>query len=397
MTFWVICVILALVVGATVVAPLWRADHATAASPDVAFYRAQLDELDRDVARGVIDATEADQSRIEISRRLLAADRAAGPATTSTKAPQLAIICVALIGVTGLAGYAQLGASGYPDLPLKARLAASQEMRDTRPSQAAMAAAAPARAPVEAPEDYLANIAQLRLAVPSRGDELKGWELLAYHEAQLANYHAAADAQARVIDIKAAAATTSDRHRLLDLMVAATNGFVSPEAEAIARGLLATDPDDHVGRFYIGALFDQTDRPDVAVRMWQTIVTDGDPTAFHTAAARSQIENAALRAGVKYTLPATRGPSPEDIANAEDLSPEDRTAMITSMVAGLASRLAGEGGPATDWARLISAYGVLGNRQAATEVWLEAREVFAASSSAMDTLRTAAANAGITP
>jgi len=38
---------------------------------------------------------------------------------------------------------------------------------------------------------------------------------------------------------------------------------------------------------------------------------------------------------------------------------------------------------------------VLGDTAAATEIWLEARDVFAGSASAIDTLRTAATNAGV--
>ena len=47
---------------------------------DRAVYRAQLDELERDVARGVIGGAEAQSARLEIERRLLAADAAPGAA-----------------------------------------------------------------------------------------------------------------------------------------------------------------------------------------------------------------------------------------------------------------------------------------------------------------------------
>ena len=62
---------------------------------------------------------------------------------------------------------------------------------------------------------------------------------------------------------------------------------------------------------------------------------------------------------------------------AAEMSVEDRMAMIEEMVAGLNDRLASEGGPAEDWARLIGAYGVLGRDDAARAILAEAREVFA--------------------
>jgi cytochrome c-type biogenesis protein CcmH len=59
------------------------------------------------------------------------------------------------------------------------------------------------------------------------------------------------------------------------------------------------------------------------------------------------------------------------------MAPEDRAAMIEGMVAGLADRLATEGGPPEDWARLITAFGVLGRREQAQAVYDEALTVFA--------------------
>jgi cytochrome c-type biogenesis protein CcmH len=397
MFFWIICGFLTVIVGVMVAAPLWRPTDAPTASPDVAFYRSQLDELDRDVTRGVIAPSEAKIARVEIARRLLAADSETAAKPTDRRYPIIAAIVVVLIAAVGLPTYAYLGAPGYGDLPLKARLAASDAMRDARPSQAAMAAAAPPPAPVNVPDEYRASVVQLREIVPTRPDDLQGWALLATHEAQLRNFGAAAFAQDKVVTLKADGVTSDDQRRLLDLLVAAADGLVSPEAETLVRVLLDQDPADVSARYYLGALYNQTDRPDVALRMWRPIVADGDVTQFHVASARSQIEDAAYRAGVKYTLPAARGPSAEDIANAADLSDADRDGMIRSMVAGLSDRLATTGGPAAEWARLIRAYGVLGEPQAATEVWLEASEVFAGSQTAMTTLQDAATAAGVTP
>lgn len=397
MFFWIICVLLTAVVGVMVAAPLWRSTGLSMTDPDVAFYRSQLDELDRDVTRGVIAPAEAKIARVEIARRLLTADSDLVVEKSDRSYPIIAVIVVAVIAVVGLPFYAYLGAPGYGDLPLKARIAASDEMREARPSQAAMAAAAPPPAPVDVPAEYRESVVQLRQIVPTRPDDLQGWVLLATHEAQLRNFDAAAFAQDKVVTLKADGVTSDDQRRLLDLLVAAADGLVSPEAETLARVLLDQDPADVTARYYLGALYNQTDRPDVALRMWRPIVADGDVTQFHVASARSQIEDAAYRAGVKYTLAAVRGPSVEDIANAADLSDADRDGMIRSMVAGLSDRLATTGGPAAEWARLIRAHGVLGETQAATEFWLEASEMFAGSQTAMATLQDAATAAGVTP
>lgn len=395
MIFWIICVLLTLVVAGLIAGPLIRGEHGQAVDPDVAFYRAQLAELDRDLDRAMIEPAEAERARVEVQRRLLAADARSGDVGRSAPAPVVAgVVAVGLL-IAALGAYWQLGAPSYPDLPLKARLAASDEVRAARPTQVAMQMAAGPQVVPDFPSDYLDSVATLRAIVPTRPDDLAGWELLAYHEAQMRDFPAAVVAQSRVIAIKGDGADVSDRRILVDAMVTAAEGLISPEAEVAVREILAADPQDEAGRYYLGALYYQTDRADVAFRLWEPLVAAGDTTSYYAAAARAQIEDAAFRAGVRYTLPAERGPSAQDIANASDMSEADRAQMIQGMVSQLSARLADEGGPASDWARLIGAFGVLGETARASEIWLEASEVFAGSEAAMVELRAAADAAGV--
>ena len=72
----------------------------------------------------------------------------------------------------------------------------------------------------------------------------------------------------------------------------------------------------------------------------------------------------AFLAGVEYELPAVgepaRGPTAGDVAAAGEMSEADRKEMIRGMVTQLSDRLATEGGPPAEWARLIRALGVFG-------------------------------------
>jgi cytochrome c-type biogenesis protein CcmI len=68
--------ILAVMTAAAIFAVIWPlARHASAANSgsDIEVYRDQLNEVERDVAAGLIAKTEAEAARVEISRRLLAA------------------------------------------------------------------------------------------------------------------------------------------------------------------------------------------------------------------------------------------------------------------------------------------------------------------------------------
>jgi cytochrome c-type biogenesis protein CcmH len=396
MIFWLVCAVLTLVVMVMIVTPLLRPKAVGDDNPDIAIYRAQLSEIDRDLERDLLAPDEAERARTEIARRLLAANKEARPeesATAPTRAVPLAIGLVAAALSFGI--YWSLGTPGYGDLPLQARIDASDEMRANRPAQAALEAAAPAPPPVDLPEDYVTAINQLRIIAPTLPENLEAWERLTFHEVELRNYAGAATAQEQVIAIKGDTALVSDYQRLLDLMVVAAGGLISPEAEQLVRDILDRDSQNTAARYYLGAMYNQTDRPDLALRIWREIIETGDPNNFHIASARSQVSDAAFRAGVEYAVPEARGPSFEQMDAASDMSAEDREAMIGNMVAGLAQRLATEGGPAQDWARLIRAYGVLGDLEAARTVWTEAQQVFVSSMRGMEILTTAAQDAGV--
>ncbi|MBT8474526.1 MAG: c-type cytochrome biogenesis protein CcmI, partial [Alphaproteobacteria bacterium] len=78
MSFWIVSIgISALVAMLLALAVMRRGDVEGSAAFDVQVYRDQLREVERDLARGVVTEDEAEQVRIEVSRRLLEADRAA--------------------------------------------------------------------------------------------------------------------------------------------------------------------------------------------------------------------------------------------------------------------------------------------------------------------------------
>ena len=365
MLFWSISLILAVITTVFLALPLWRGLWGSGEGrTDVAIYRDQLAEVARDLERGVLSEEEAERTRTEVARRLLAADKAEhGASTTGPERTSrvLAVVIVLVVGLGALALYSSLGVPGYPDLPLAERLAAADEMRANRPSQleGEAAAAALPKPDVGATEDYITMVGQLRAIVMTRPDDQQGWELLARHEASLANYAAAARAQSHLIELRGPTASTEDLVNLVDMMVAATAGKVSPEAETVLREILRRDPDNLAARYYLGLLYAQTDRPDVAFRLWRVVVESGQSDVIHVQLARGQIEEAAFRAGIDdYALTFERGPNAAQMADAANLSEEDRTAMIEGMVAQLSARLASDGGTSDEWARLINAYGV---------------------------------------
>ncbi len=77
-----------------------------------------------------------------------------------------------------------------------------------------------------------------------------------------------------------------------------------------------------------------------------------------------------LEAGQPAATP--RGPTAEQMADAQNMSPEDRQAMIEGMVAQLAERLQDNPGDVAGWTQLARSYGVLGKPDKARDALAEA-------------------------
>jgi cytochrome c-type biogenesis protein CcmH len=243
---------------------------------------------------------------------------------------------------------------------------------------------------------------KLRSAVAQHSDDLRGQTLLARNEAALGHFIAAHTAQAQVILLKQGNAQIADYARYAEMLVYAAGGYVSPSAETALTATLERDPAHQKARYYMGLMYAQTGRPDFAFRIWQDLLQQGVDDPSLTPLINAQIEAAAFHAGVEYTpsdvaasAGPSAGPSAADIEAADAMTPEDRKAMIARMVAQLSKRLASEGGPATDWARLIDAYGVLESAERAAQMWLEAQQVFAGNPDALRVILISARRAGV--
>ena len=122
----------AVMTGAAVLGALWPLSRRGAAADGeaqaIAFHKAQLAEIDRDVARGQLPPGEAAGARAEAARRLIAAsDAAAAPAVGAGGAISrrriAAVVVIALIPAIAL------GALWAPRQPRAARRAASGPRR----------------------------------------------------------------------------------------------------------------------------------------------------------------------------------------------------------------------------------------------------------------------------
>ena len=364
------------------------------ASKDLLIYKDQLVEVEKDLEKGVLSKSESDAARIEVSRRILLADKRSKLEKQTVSISQnhnklITFIILIFILAGSFSIYAFLGNPSLPDMPLQARLAEIKENRSQRISQEEAELLVPDEI-IEAPSDYLALVSKLRIAMKERPNDIQGLRLLALHEFRLGKYRSARKAHLKIINVLGETATAKDLIDFAEVMIVATNGYVSPEAEFILRRGLEMKPNDGRARYYSGLSMAQSGRPDVTLRLWENLLNEGPDDAPWIPLIKEQIVDVARLIGVNLAQDQLPGPTSEQINSAETMSDVDRKEMIQGMVSSLSNRLANEGGTVNEWARLIRALGVLGETANASKIWIEAQTIFERNSSDIEILREAA-------
>lgn len=398
MTFWIFAGSLTILTLAAMLWPLLRPKKQTAmrSSYDVQIYKDQLKEVEADLARGTLSEAEAKASRTEVSRRLLAAADAEAHESSSGNAPKgasraLAIMVSLAVLAGGFLVYQQLGVQGMPDFPLEDRVSSRPSQEVAEKAAAQDAAGLPDIVQID--PKHLELVQQLQDVLKDRPDDLRGNQMLADNLAQLGKYAEARVAQDNVMRILADEATAADYAAHAEIMIVAANWYVSPAAEEALVKAFDIDPSNPLARYYAGILMIQRQDYALAYSLWNGLLQEGPADAPWIAVIESQIEAVATEAGI--TPSTLAGPSADQVNAAGDMTAEERNDMVSGMVAQLSERLANEGGSAEEWARLIRAYGVLGETAKASEVWNEAQVVFADNPDAITTLLEAARDAEV--
>jgi cytochrome c-type biogenesis protein CcmH len=345
---------------------------------DLAVYRDQLREVDRDRATGLIGDADADAARIEISRRLLsAADAADTDGAAPIRAPLwrrriAALSAFVLVPLVGAGFYLLLGSPQWPGAPLAGR------------------AAAPS-----ATQSVAALVSQVEAHIERNPDDGRGWEVLAPVYLRLGRYDDALKARRQALTL---IGETADRQADFgEAAVAAANGVVTGEAKRAFDRAVSLDPKHTKARFYIGLAAEQDGRRDEAERMWRALIAEAPAGAPWIATVQEALTRiGAVPAAVSALAPGQRpqpvapveppsgdakagaaGPSADDVAAAQSMSPQQRQEMIAGMVARLADRLKTDGSDADGWLRLVRAYMVLGERDKARAAAADARRALA--------------------
>ncbi|MGA8293741.1 MAG: c-type cytochrome biogenesis protein CcmI, partial [Rhodoplanes sp.] len=172
MVFWLVLGLTTAAAIFAVVRPLLKRapPPAAGADGDLAVYRDQLAEVDRDLARGAIAQPEAEAARIEISRRLIAAaertDTTHRPDAEAASRPWRMASVAALIALPlgAVALYLVLGSPELPGQPLADRLARARTGAGTTADE---------------PTSLASLVNQVEAHLGRNPDDGRGWEVLA--------------------------------------------------------------------------------------------------------------------------------------------------------------------------------------------------------------------------
>lgn len=364
MTLWIVLTALSLVLVLWIAWPLVRPQSAdaTRAEYDATVYYDQLQELERDQARGMIDETQADAARAEIERRLLAAGRAAGM-TKRPRARQHVLIAVALAIVVPLASvplYLGLGTPGLPNQPF-----AERESEPEVPD--AIVAEAQAR------------LQQAEARTDAAPQDAQAWFDLGRLRLVAGDIEAAVDALARARDLDPNRPEIASAHG--EALARAADGLVTPAARAAFETALTGNAADPRARYFLALGEYQLGREQDALEAWSSLAGDAPADAPWLPTVRARITDTARELGhdpadwLPREAEVARGPSEADIAAAEGMSDEDRQTMIQGMVDNLAARLEAEPDDLGGWRMLARSWEMLGDPGKAASAYARALEL----------------------
>ena len=329
----------------------------------------QLEEVKRDLDRRVISQEEAKAAEQEIKRRMLMQSRKAETHSIATNTGgRVGLILGAVFVPLFAAGYYMtMGSPEIDSLAFADRTAEREEAAQIAD---------------------LSSQLHERLVSDPDGGPSEGWMLLGQTYTRMGRFEDAAEAFKVVSERPEADSAVFSM--LAEALIYAEQGVVTPPAEAAIDRAIAMNPANPASVYYKAVALSQKGE---SLRGYDLLIerldsADGFYPWMESLVAEANrigdgIGKKPLSLADFAPMVNAPGPTADDIANAQDMSDDDRQAFILSMVARLADRLEEEPDDLDGWMRLGNAYSVLGEAEAAITAY-ERAEGLAADAVAGD-------------
>ena len=448
MTLWVILTIMTSAAAVFLSVPLIRRLEGVRAdgSGDVEVYRDQLQELDREQRDGLIDDAQAESARVEIKRRILAADRAAGAAVpalsgTERSAAIIGATAIVVLGSTilyAVTGSPDVAAVRAPSLAAAAPFATGAGAGSGAGGGEGGAAVMPPQHPrlddLMAPDRAGGDDAGGGAALPTveemtkrlaarlarNPDDVDGWRTLGWSYLNIGRFDDAIVAYDKAIE--RAPGNTELRDGRIEALLGVANGVVTTEVQAAIKDVLKRAPKDPRARYYTGLASAQDGDKAAALATFTELANDAASGTHVEEQLLSEVKRrvSELRRDMglpgeevaeartprevpRLSLPqsdpaprrAERGPDERDVQAAAAMPPADRMTMIRGMVEGLSERLEHSPRDAEGWIKLIRSRKVLGEGDLAKEALARGLAAFADDAGERDKITAAAQELGV--
>lgn len=276
MTFWIVAGALSVVSLLVLAWPLLK-KRSTRSQPEnvqLAVYKNQLIEVDRDLERGVIGEVEADAARTEVQRRLIRAAEEKNenhrPVSGLVKVVCLGFALLVLpAGAFGL--YGAIGAPGAPDKPLAERTEEQKQAAEW--------------------EQFNTMAEKLAARLKETPNDLKGWAMLGRSYRVLNRLEDSLKAYEKAFAL--APADTEIALAYAETMIFFDDNIVSEKARGILEKIVAAEPKNLKARYYYGLVLSETaEELPKAIAVWKSLEADSPPTATWLTSLREQIRRA---------------------------------------------------------------------------------------------------------
>ncbi|MBM3564542.1 MAG: c-type cytochrome biogenesis protein CcmI [Alphaproteobacteria bacterium] len=370
--FFLFAVPLAVMTVLLLALPLWRGPGKAAprAAFDLAVFRDQLSEIDRDLERGLLGQAEADAARLEIQRRILAATADKGETGGGAGGRWLIALAAGTALVLAAFVYIVIGMPGMPDFPHALRA-------DVREATGRGEAAERLRQQIP---DLEAAVAKLAERLKGEPNDLRGWTMLGRTYMVLGRYTEAAEAFAMA---RRAGGGIEAAQGQAEALLAAKPDAVSPEMEKLLTEILAEEPGYITAHYHLGLAKAQRGDFRGAAQSFTDVLALSPPGAEWIPGVKEQLGFAAHEVSLrpdsltpsanvaeyirKNQRPAAAAPAPTEAPAAEPGVDPARQEMIRGMVERLAKRLQDNPNDAEGWRMLSRSYEVLGEIEKAKD------------------------------
>jgi len=257
--FAIFATLLVVVAAAFILPPLWLGLRPSAGKADrkqanLAIFRDQLTELEREKSEGSLAESDFEQAKRELQRRLLEeVEPDAGVTTSGTHGPsrKLAVAILVLLPVLAVLGYGMLG---NPNALDPTRTAAPQQMT---------------------PEQINDMVAKLAARMQADPDNMQGWLMLARSYKTMGRYAEAAEAYGKAEKV------INDDPELLasyaeTLAMAGGSGLTGKPSQLVERAL-KIDPQHPHSLFLAGAAAMEAGNNKKGIAYWEALLPQVEP------------------------------------------------------------------------------------------------------------------------